>query len=133
MSALTEAILHRLWPPSGEITLGAIAHLQPQAYAQAALAAGLGGMVANLLLYGLGRLLRKVPPPAQTPQQVATAARLQQCGHRYLPVIAVIAALVPAGGVAVLLAGYCRGRPAITLLCALAGEMLSRAWPLLGA
>lgn len=125
-----EGFKARLLPIFNETSLDALREFRPWDYPTAAIAAGVGALLASALLYKVGVGLRRLPEKISTPQQRARIEKMREMAQAWLPWLLILSAS-PVGGVLIMAAGFFALRPIVTALALLGAEILWRASPLL--
>lgn len=128
LDVLTEAFVARLVPISHEVTLNAIQRFRFEEYAAHAAVAGVGGLAALAVYYGLGIFLRRMPERVSTPEQQARIEGMRKAAHFWLPYLLILAP-TPVGGVVVAAAGFFRMRALLAWAVIVAAEGLWRSMP----
>ncbi len=113
-----------------ELTITAIRQFQPERYPLAALAAGLGALLASAILYAIGIWLRRLPDKISTDEQKNRIALLRAVAVQWLPWLLILSPS-PIGGILIISAGFFAIRPTIAALAITAAEVLWRVSPLL--
>ena len=130
LTVLKEAFMARLLPIFHEVQLPAIQKFQPDAYPAYAVAAALGALMASVLLYLLGRWLRRMPERVSNDEQRARIEGMRGVAQHWLPYLLILSAS-PFGGILIISAGFFALRPLVAGLAILAAEVLWRVSPVL--
>ncbi len=125
-----EAFLSRLLPLWDEVTLGAIRSLRMEEYAQAAAIAGVGALLASVLLYGVGIWLRRLPKKVSTEAQQQRIETMREAALEWLPWLLVLSP-TPIGGILIMAAGFFAVKPWKVAVMLVVAETAWRAAPLL--
>lgn len=130
LTLFTEAFAARALPMFHEVQLAAIRNFQPQAYPQSAALAAMGALAASVLLYFIGRWLRRMPAKVSTEAQQARIQKMQSVAGEWLPWLLILSAS-PVGCVLIMAAGFFAIRPLVAGFAILAAELLWRLSPVL--
>jgi membrane protein YqaA with SNARE-associated domain len=130
ITVFIEGFKARLLPIFNETTLAALREFKPWDYPSAAIAAGIGAVVASAILYAIGIWLRRMPEKVSTPEQKIRIENLRKIAMEWLPWLLILSP-TPIGGILIIAAGFFN-IPRITAgLAILAAEILWRVTPLL--
>lgn len=110
LTLFTQGFLARLLPMADEVLLTAIQRMNPAAYPPAAVAAGIGALLASAVLYAIGVWLRRLPKRVSTEAQQERIAALRTMAHEWLPYLLILSAS-PIGGMLIVAAAFFELKP----------------------
>ncbi|MES2985073.1 MAG: hypothetical protein V4735_07800 [Pseudomonadota bacterium] len=128
LDVFLEAFLTRLVPIFHEVTLTALRNFDLVHYPLPAMVGAVGALSASLLLYLLGRWLRRWPERVSTDEQRARIEAMRAAAGSWLPWLLVLSP-TPVGAIIIVAAGFFSIRPRVAAAAIIAAEIAWRTVP----